>query len=255
MSERFNIRLLRDEETFDRLADGELSDAEERALLSGLDAQPDGWRRCALALLEAHAWNKELMAIADGHAPHMNGTQMQLSGMSFCAIGSANAATAKINDRPGQPHPWIGHLAVAACVALAFFLGMAARGYWSVDGVNVRGVVAETSQGALAQSDQQQTSGLGTLQAVASSLSMALFDSQGDAQERFEVPLVEANQLDPNWLATPPAAMPPDEVEALRREGYRVDQQRWLVPVVLDDGRQAIVPVDQANVRYAGVQF
>ena len=42
-----------DSRVFDRLADGELSPADQRALLAALDDEPGAWRRCALALVEA----------------------------------------------------------------------------------------------------------------------------------------------------------------------------------------------------------
>ena len=54
---------LRDEAVFDRLADGELSLEETRSLLRSLDERPDGWRRCALAFLEAQAWSQELQKL------------------------------------------------------------------------------------------------------------------------------------------------------------------------------------------------
>ncbi len=44
----------------DLLADEELSPAEERELLAQLDQVPGGWRRCALALLEARSWQRAL---------------------------------------------------------------------------------------------------------------------------------------------------------------------------------------------------
>src|SRR3990172_4689745 len=49
-----------DDILFDRLVDGELSPGERRELLASLDGRPDGWRRCALAFLEAQAWGNEL---------------------------------------------------------------------------------------------------------------------------------------------------------------------------------------------------
>src|SRR5262245_4087716 len=49
-----------DELSFDRLVDGELSPAEYRDLLAGLDAAPEGWKRLALAFLEAQALGCEL---------------------------------------------------------------------------------------------------------------------------------------------------------------------------------------------------
>jgi hypothetical protein len=52
-----------DDRTFDLLVDGELSEADRRELLSSLDESPDGWRRCALAFLEAQSWNSALGSI------------------------------------------------------------------------------------------------------------------------------------------------------------------------------------------------
>src|SRR5262249_27157750 len=44
----------------DRLVDGELDAVGRRELLKALDDQPGGWRRCALAFLEAQAWRSDL---------------------------------------------------------------------------------------------------------------------------------------------------------------------------------------------------
>ena len=44
-----------DDHRFDLLADGELSEAQRRELLAGLDDEPGGWRQCATAFLEAQA--------------------------------------------------------------------------------------------------------------------------------------------------------------------------------------------------------
>jgi len=48
----------------DRLVDGSLPDAERRTLLLRLDNEPDGWRRCALAFLEAQAWREAFAPLA-----------------------------------------------------------------------------------------------------------------------------------------------------------------------------------------------
>src|SRR5438477_7928584 len=44
----------------DRLVDGEVAEPQRRALLSRLEQSPGGWRRCALAFLEAQAWREAL---------------------------------------------------------------------------------------------------------------------------------------------------------------------------------------------------
>ena len=61
-----NNKSLNDDILFDRLVDGELSGGERRALLESLDARPQGWRRCALAFLEAQSWRKELREARGG---------------------------------------------------------------------------------------------------------------------------------------------------------------------------------------------
>jgi hypothetical protein len=53
-----------DDRLIERLVDGELSEPERRALLARLDAAPDGWRRCALAFLEAQCWREALGPVA-----------------------------------------------------------------------------------------------------------------------------------------------------------------------------------------------
>ena len=44
----------------DRLVDGELDPEARRSLLNRLEAEPDGWRRCALAFLEDREWRSAL---------------------------------------------------------------------------------------------------------------------------------------------------------------------------------------------------
>ena len=44
----------------DLLVDGELDDERQRQALLALEAQPDGWRRCALAFVEAQTLKREM---------------------------------------------------------------------------------------------------------------------------------------------------------------------------------------------------
>ena len=59
-----------DDSRFDRLVDGELSEEERRELLAGLDAEPGGWRRCALAFLESQCWKAGARRVLDGRGCH-----------------------------------------------------------------------------------------------------------------------------------------------------------------------------------------
>ena len=51
---------VRDPRVLDRLVDGELTDEQEREILLQLERDPSGWRRCALAFLEARCWQREM---------------------------------------------------------------------------------------------------------------------------------------------------------------------------------------------------
>jgi hypothetical protein len=102
-----------DDRLLDRLVDGELLDTERRLLLQRLEAEPDGWRRCALAFLEAQAWHDSLGPATDS------------------VVDRSIAATAAAPTIPA-PRRLGGRLfasfsALAACVAVAFALGWSMR--------------------------------------------------------------------------------------------------------------------------------
>ena len=68
----------------------------------------------------------------------------------------------------------------------------------------------------------------------------------------FQVPAVERDGIDEQWLRSMPPAIPDNVLQALSRTGHQVQQRRQLVPVPLKDGRQLIVPVDQVELHYVG---
>ena len=89
----------------DRLVDGEVGEDERASLLRTLDREPDGWKRCALAFLEAQAWRE---AAPDG-------------AMRVVPQESAGAG------RRSRPILLRQLVAVAAIVAVAFCVGFVSR--------------------------------------------------------------------------------------------------------------------------------
>jgi len=87
----------------DRLVDGALPEPDRQRLLAALDG--DGWRRCALAFLEAQAWREALGPVARAGGP--------------VEVGSGSAR---------QGFRGLARLAMAAGVIGAFALGWLARG-------------------------------------------------------------------------------------------------------------------------------
>ena len=57
-----------EERLLDLLVDGELGDAERRSLLLRFENQPNGWRRCALAFLEAQSWRDAFRPVSASSA-------------------------------------------------------------------------------------------------------------------------------------------------------------------------------------------
>lgn len=93
----------------DLLVDGELSDDERRELLAWCERETDGWRRCALAFLEAQSWSKVLGDLTDTSRP----------------VGCApTAAVVTRRDSFWNVRQWGTMLAMAASVVLAFTLGL-----------------------------------------------------------------------------------------------------------------------------------
>jgi hypothetical protein len=273
MNERFDFLINPESRTLDRLVDGELSLAERRVLFSAIEAQPDGWRRCAMAFLEAQAWKDDIAMLVPAELSRINGAPTTHVGESLRVHDLSvahNHPTADAFRKSESQVAFAGNhstiwpriLATAATVGLAFFLGVAVRGYWSVaPNQPTSGAVVDNHSLANANSTQtlnQKSSSSDGVAAPASlmpTITMTVVNKNGDGEQQFEIPVVEADRLDAGWLASRPAAIPPQAVEELRRRGYRIDEQRLLVPVVLDDGRRAILPFDQAEITYAGMQF
>jgi hypothetical protein len=233
MNERFDFTTTIEPEMFDRLVDGELSQVEERALLAALDARPDGWRRCALAFMEARTW-KAAMTTSGDSGRRFNGSSIYPTPL---AISSPMPCSARAQGTRV--------FAVAACIGLAFILGLVVRSQWT----NPANDAANQLVGTSTANDSANLDDAQVSFAAKPSITMAVFDYQGDIERRYELPVVEADRLSPDWLARRPAAVTPQEVKALKDYGYRVEQERLYVPVLLDDGRQAIVSFDRAAVK------
>src|SRR3569833_1057092 len=107
----------------DSLVDGELNEDDRRQLLVQLESEPSGWRRCALAFLEAQRWRREMTVFARPPvaAPRAPASQVPTAS-SASPVPSPSPAT-----RGGQVPWWTARnfgtlLAVAASFVVALGL-------------------------------------------------------------------------------------------------------------------------------------
>src|SRR5439155_5244460 len=78
-----------DNDFIDRIVDGALTPGQLRAAIDRLDHEPDGWKRCAVAFLEAQCWGEALRALDQPAGSH-GGIASPLRPASAGGKGRAN---------------------------------------------------------------------------------------------------------------------------------------------------------------------
>ena len=212
---------------FDRLVDGDLSDAERRRLLESLDTRPDGWRHCALAFLEAQSWRDDLGALVLGPAQRQTDAQ----GVSPSTVGDRRPL------RRGMT--W---LAIAAGLLVAFRLGLMQR--------NDGGQVVNLPRNPAAPlADVPRSAPLQTPGEVRGDDALTLWARDDTGQPRsLRVPLVDAGALDRQFGVAFQSGVPDDVRAQLNSRGYNVESKRRYAPLWLDNGRPMIVPVEDTKI-------
>jgi hypothetical protein len=227
-----------DDLDLDLLVDGELGDQGRGELLARLDRVPGGWRRCALAFLEAQSWTQDLKAIRQ-ESP-------------------ATAQVPRLAPQRGSEQSRLRTvLAMAASFLIALGLGAYFRGFWSRLETTANLAQMAVTLPSMPQSGPSVPPGSVDSPGPVSpeiwqTVALPVADGSGGSTESVPLPARVADHLDPQWLESFPPAMPRDVISALRESGHEVQQQRQLVPFPLQDGRRLVVPVDQVEVRYVG---
>ncbi len=228
-----------DRPVLDRLVDGELGEADRRELLVELEHQPEGWRRCALAFLEAQCWKSELGLLR--RSSDSTGTN------PMPAAGNVRTV------RPAQHvSSWRQHLAtamtLAACFLITLALGMGIRGNWS--GGHGPGTVVRDAKDVFPLNNQSSASPAPSAdkwEMVALSA-----NSPNGQTETVNIPAVRRDTFDQKLAEQFPEAMPPEVRRAFEQSGYQIDQQREIVPVPMQDSQRLMVPVDHVQIHYVG---
>jgi hypothetical protein len=208
------------ERVLDRLVDGELPPRERQQLLAALDDEPGGWRRCALAFLEAQAWRWQMTRLA-----------------TEPLLPRVQVATATATPNPRRSWGWL--LAAAASLAGAFLLGT------RYSATTVAGDPAP------AKAPPEQT--------LADTAPQAAGADARPWRTLSVKPVGAADDTDPLVLRVmngddqTPRALSSLVGRGLEQDGWDVERRQALVPIDLSDGRRVLVPVEQVDLESPAV--
>ena len=202
--------------SIDCLVDGELPDAELKSLLRDCDDNPQQWRTMAIAFVESQVMSRELVA---------------LRGERDLAPSPAH----RFWPVPNRLSEWCAVVTAAALtIAIGFGFGKLSEPSADQRGNGFDNRVVDFNP----QSPEMTGDSLRD-----DSFQILVSNPDGSLRE-VEVPLVD-NLKDLNDRSS----YPDDLVDQFRRQGHQVEYERRFVPVILRDGRDAIVPIDSMRFR------
>ncbi|MGI8979986.1 MAG: hypothetical protein ACR2FY_12240 [Pirellulaceae bacterium] len=220
-----------DDSRFDHLVDGALSVDQYKSLLASLEDEPGGWRRCAMAFLEAQAWRKEFSAIRrveeDG-APRANTKEPAVL-------------------RPAKKPSWLAAsplLAAAACAVLAFGLGLAAQSRFSPARPVPSQLAGQEPLGAAHAPPIFPNEEFATQDQEIAAMKLVI---DGAGYEEVVVPVIAGDAGTESLVETEPA-IPDSVLRSLRMKGHDISRQQQFIPVATGDGRHVIFPVEQYHI-------
>ena len=237
------------DDLIDQIVDGALNPAQLRAAIDCLDREPDGWKRCTLAFLEAQCWRESLRLVGAPKATSLK----------------AESTSPQQNDvRPIRTgRRWLSRALAASVVAASFALG-----WLSHDGhigprpdgdVAVRSAEPETKPHDTPK-PETITSTAGDagrpagVEAVSSRYGVAMVAQLrvGSADAKASLPILAGPGINTEWLKNQPPPVSEHGQAVLQQHGYQVDQRRRLISATLGDGRRGTVPIDHVQIRYTG---
>jgi hypothetical protein len=238
-----NDRVPNDEDLLiDRLVDGELAGDERRELLAALDAQSDGWRKCALAFVEAQTWRSDMRQLL---APSAVDNENSLAPV---CVPSTETAVVEIASASRKSY-YGAWLAIAAALMVAFGLGRQLGTSEQVSIADIQNQRTQSSQ--LAEVPKHLPPELENNPAqIGDAVTLVVNDHRGVPQ-RVRVPLVEGRRLGQQFAETPEWSNSPELARQLNDHGLGLAARRRYAPMFFEQADQLvpmIVPVDDAIV-------
>jgi hypothetical protein len=237
---------------FDRLVDGELSEAERRDFLASMDDEPEGWRKCALAFLEAQTWRESFGELTRGKS---KSSALPTPPKPLLAVPLASPRSQKTKKTLGAMGTV---LAMSACFLVA--LGLGSWMLRSPSGSSSLGpsspMFAGTGNNApvipILPFPDAGTPNANSSSKPSSSTPWQMVQLRAPGltgnDKPLQLPAIQRDSLDADFLQNVPNPLPDEVLQALKQSGHTVRLHRELVPVPLKDGRRLVLPIDQIEV-------
>lgn len=237
-------------ERLDLLVDGSLPDRERRALLLALDTEPGGWRRCALAFLEAQTWRMAIETMADLTSSE-NSTKgpavllRRRARIAPIALAAAIMLAAFVIGRATGPTPGpVSDLQPPSPIV--------ATGPDTLGELAVPFAIPEEARSAPAGQYASTNPMVSPIDPAGyQEVGVLKFASDDDPDGPFvQVPVLAGPGIDDRWLRDQPSFIPEEVRQSWERGGFDVEEQRRLVSVQIDEsGRYLTIPVDEVLLR------
>ncbi|SIO01694.1 hypothetical protein SAMN05444166_2052 [Singulisphaera sp. GP187] len=225
-----------DDRWIDRLVDGELEESERQRLLARLENEPGGWRRCALAFLEAQAWTRTFASSSETKALDSDHPDM----ITHHLIHSGKPANPIRPRQDSRRRPVQKAGILAAGILLAFAAG------WIANGASGPFSPTPTPLSVYGVAELPKSSN-GSKPAVAESRASTVQRDLEPAEPARLPELEEAGwQTETSLVLTEPVR------RELERRGYHVQERSGLVSMELKNGQSLAVPVDEVELHYVG---
>lgn len=235
-----------EEKLIDRLVDGELSESERRSLLSSLDAEPEGWRRCALAFLEAQTWRETFGEFTPpARKP------------------PSEPAPRVLPPSPKKQKKKLGAMGTVMAMAASFLMALG-LGAWALrsprqsplgNPANNMIVDNNTPRKAIPIPDFS-VGGHETIpqpkRSPSAQYQMVQLNAPGltGNNQPLQIPAMPRDRLNEDFFKSIPEPIPAEVRQALEHTGHEVRVYSELVPVQMEDGRQLVIPMAQVDVKY-----
>jgi hypothetical protein len=213
------------ERVLDQLVDGALTEEDRKQVLRAIDEEPGAWRRCALAFIEAQTWRGDMLSLRAEAPPKPTIAEPPLD---------APNRTLPLGP-PRSSRFFEAGLALAACVVLAFGVS-----------VYMRSDTTGRPNGIAGEGTAAHANVVGSYSPWHAKLNYD--DPATNGPDSLDVPLVEPQGINKDWMQGQRSALPDDMRRDLEQSGHKVIQRHYLHSTPLKDGRRVLVPVEQIDV-------